>query len=98
MDALGGNMETQILRRSLLSKVLADIIQDFLEITCRLPEKERLYLLHELAKKSFSAEVIEIHPAFSVENKIIVVGNITADECWLYVPKTQKILKAIWRD
>ena len=91
-------METQTVTRSLLSRVLADIIQDFLEISCRLPEKERHFLLHELAKKSFSSEVIEIHPAFSVENRLIVVGNTAAAECWLYTPKVRKILKARWQD
>ncbi len=74
-------------------RVLHDIIQDFLEVACKLAEKEQDYLVKELAQEPPLAEAIEIHPAFSVDGKIIVVGNTPASECWLYTPKGKKILK-----
>ena len=89
-------MKTNSLVSSLLPHVLADIIQDFLEITCKMPEKERVYLVRELAREAVSSETIEVHPAFSVEGKIIIVGNKTAEECWLYSPVIRRIMKTKW--
>lgn len=92
----GETMKTDSLSQSLLSCVLADIIQDFLEMTCKLAEKERTYLVRELAQESVSSDAIEIHAAFSIGGRIIVVGNAQASECWLYAPKARKILKMRW--
>ena len=78
------------------SPTLADIIQDFLEVTCKLAETEQTYLVKELAQGAVSSEAIEVHPAFSVDGRIIVVGNTPALECWLYSPKAGKIFKAKW--
>ena len=72
---------------------LADIIQDFLEVTCKLAEKDQIYLVKELGQDHAASEAIEIHPAFSIDGRIIVVGNGHASECWLYAPKVKKILK-----
>ncbi len=83
--------------RSFLPQVLADIIRDFLEIACRLAESERAYLMRELEQTPASSEGIEVHPAFSVDKKIIVVGNTPALECWLYSPKAGKIMKTTWK-
>ena len=60
------------------TKVLADIIQDFLEMNCKMPEKERSYLVRELGHEPFASEAIEVHPAFSVDGKIVVVKNTPA--------------------
>lgn len=78
------------------SRVLHDIIQDFLEVACKLAEKEQDYLVKELAREPAFSEAIAIHLAFSVDGKIIVVGNTPASECWLYAPETGKILKTKW--
>ncbi len=79
-----------------LSKILADIIHDFLELSCKLAAEERAYLVHELAQEPVSSDAIEIHSAFSFGGKIIIVGNAEASECWLYSPKLCKILKLRW--
>ena len=81
---------------ALTPKVLADIIQDFLEMNCKLAEKDRAYLVRELSQESLTSEAIEVHPAFSVDGKIIVVKNSPAMECWVYAPKARKITKAKW--
>ena len=80
------------------TKVLADIIQDFLEMNCKMPEKERSYLVRELGHEPFASEAIEVHPAFSVDGKIVVVKNTPAPamECWIYAPRAKKIRKAKW--
>ena len=89
-------MKTDSFSQNLLSQVMADIVQDFLEMSCKLAEKERAYLVNELVQEPVSSEAIQIHPAFSIDGRIIVVGNGHASECWLYAPKVKKILKVQW--
>ena len=91
-------MTPNALTQCLSSQVLADIIQDFLEMTCRLAAAERAYLVAALVQGPVSAEAIQIHPAFSVDKRMIVVGNTDASECWLYAPETGKILKSKWQE
>ncbi len=86
-------MERTSFPRNFLPQVLADIIRDFLEIACQLAETEQAYLMRELEQTSVSSEGIEVHPAFSVDGKVIIIGNKSASECWLYSPETGKILK-----
>ncbi len=72
-----------------------DLVADFLEIACRLKEKEREFLIRALASSPPGENVIGSHGAFSMDGKLIVVceGPGGFRECWLYFPEKRRIKK-----
>jgi len=48
-------------------------MQDFLEIKCTLKEPEQEFLLNFLKDKGVQAESIRMHPAFSVDDHLVVI-------------------------
>ncbi len=49
------------------------LVRDFLEIKCTLKEPEQEFLLDFLKGKGVKAESIRMHPAFSVDNHLVVI-------------------------
>jgi len=49
------------------------LVRDFLEIKCTLKEPEQEFLLDFLKDKGVKAEAIRMHPAFSVDDHLVVI-------------------------
>jgi len=49
------------------------LVRDFLEIKCTLKEPEQEFLLDFLKGKGVKAEAIQMHPAFSVDDHLVVI-------------------------
>ena len=49
------------------------LVRDFLEIKCTLKEPEQEFLLDFLKGKGVEAESIRMHPAFSVDDLLVVI-------------------------
>ena len=49
------------------------LVRDFLEIKCTLKEPEQEFLLDFLKGKGVEAESIRMHPAFSVDDHLVVI-------------------------
>ena len=49
------------------------LVRDFLEIKCTLKEPEQEFLLDFLKGKGVKAESIQMHPAFSVDDHLVVI-------------------------
>ncbi len=49
------------------------LVRDFLEIKCTLKEPEQEFLLDFLKGKGLKAEAIQMHPAFSVDDLLVIV-------------------------
>jgi hypothetical protein len=49
------------------------LVRDFLEIKCTLKEPEQEFLLDFLKGKGVRAEAIQMHPAFSVDDHLVVI-------------------------
>lgn len=49
------------------------LVRDFLEIKCTLKEPEQEFLLDFLKGKGIKAESIRMHPAFSVDDHLVVI-------------------------
>ena len=49
------------------------LVRDFLEIKCTLKEPEQEFLLDFLKGKGLKADSIQMHPAFSVDDHLVVV-------------------------
>lgn len=49
------------------------LVRDFLEIKCTLKEPEQEFLLDFLKGKGVKAEAIRMHPAFSVDDHLVVI-------------------------
>ena len=70
------------------------IIQDFLEIGCRLSPVEMKPLLEAYEEKQPLKKHLEVHPAFSLgDHMTVIISKTTLKECWLYDPEEQKIKK-----
>lgn len=71
-----------------------DLINDFLEVACRLNSEERELAISTLKREKISAEHLEVHPAFSIDGRVMVVlkpGNLK--ECLFYFLEERKIEK-----
>jgi len=49
------------------------LVRDFLEIKCTLKEPEQEFLMDFLKGKNIKAESIRMHPAFSVDDHLVVI-------------------------
>ncbi|HTL46520.1 MAG TPA: hypothetical protein VL688_00485 [Verrucomicrobiae bacterium] len=71
-----------------------DLVQDFLEIGCRLNKNETESALNALREEAPEGEEIYMHPAFSVGGKImVVVRHSHLKECFFYFAGEGKTVK-----
>jgi hypothetical protein len=64
------------------------LVRDFLEIKCTLKEPEQEFLLNFLKGKGVKAEAIRTHPAFSVDDHLVVImEDAGLKKCLFYHPK-----------
>ena len=49
------------------------LVRDFLEIKCTLKEPEQEFLLNFLKGKGIKADAIRMHPAFSVDDHLVIL-------------------------
>jgi hypothetical protein len=70
------------------------LVQDFLEIKCTLKEPEQEFLLDFLKGKGLRAESIRMHPAFSVDDHLVVIMediDMESKKRLFYHPKKKTI-------
>mgnify|MGYP000846049693 CR=1 FL=1 len=68
------------------------VVRDYLEIACSLKEPEQDFLLKFLKQKGLKADAIHIHPAFSIDDcLVVIVEGHGAKEKWFYHPGQQTI-------
>ena len=68
------------------------LVRDFLEIKCTLKEPEQEFLLNFLKGKGVKAEAIRTHPAFSVDDHLVVIMEDGVSKRRLfYHPRKRKI-------
>jgi hypothetical protein len=60
------------------------LVRDFLEIKCTLKEPEQEFLLDFLKGKGVKAEAIRTHPAFSVDDHLVVIMEGAASKKRLF--------------
>mgnify|MGYP000446638784 CR=1 FL=1 len=71
-----------------------DLINDFLEVACRLAPDERALAINALKSENISAEHLEVHPAFSIDGKVMVVLKPgLMKECLFYFLEQRRIEK-----
>ena len=69
-----------------------DIVEDFLEVACRMSTDQREVALEALRKQGLSLDHLEVHPAFSLEGRLMVVlRGIDVRHCSLYFVDKGKI-------
>ena len=69
-----------------------DLIQDFLEVACRLDQEHRLTVLEALKEEDILSEHLEVHPAFSIDGRVVVIVDTeTIRECFYYFPARKKV-------
>ena len=68
------------------------LVRDFLEIKCTLKEPEQEFLLDFLKGKGVKAEAIQMHPAFSVDDHLVIImENAELKKRVFYHPQNQMI-------
>ena len=68
------------------------LVRDFLEIKCTLKEPEQEFLLDFLKGKGVRAEEIQMHPAFSVDDHLVVImEDADSKKRLLYHPRNKTI-------
>ncbi|HOW87937.1 MAG TPA: hypothetical protein P5561_05990 [Candidatus Omnitrophota bacterium] len=68
------------------------LVRDFLEIKCTLKEPEQEFLLDFLKNKGVKAEAIQMHPAFSVDDHLVVImEDSDLKKRFFYHPQKQTI-------
>ena len=68
------------------------LVRDFLEIKCTLKEPEQEFLLDFLKGKDIEAESIQMHPAFSVDDHLVVImENANSMKRLFYHPQKKMI-------
>jgi len=78
------------------SRVLRDLIEDHLELKCKLPEAARQFLLGEFEKENLTVDEIIPLEAFSVEGRVLIVaGKTAASHCWVYFREDGKLEKRL---
>lgn len=69
-----------------------DLVNDFLEVACRLDPEQRALAIAALESENISSEHLEVHPAFSIDGKIMVVLKPgVMKECLFYFLEQRKI-------
>jgi len=68
------------------------LVRDFLEIKCKLKEPEQEFLLDFLKGKGIKADAIQMHPAFSVDDHLVIVmENSALKKQFIYRPLKKAI-------
>ena len=70
------------------------LVKDFLDIKCTIREPEQEFLLDFLKQRGVSANKIQMHPAFSVDDHLVVVmegENNCAQKSFVYHPNEMRI-------
>lgn len=68
-----------------MRKTWEDLVEDFLEVACRMNQAQRETALENLRLDSITSEHLEVHPAFSIEGRLMVVLRGTEiSKCTLY--------------
>ncbi len=68
------------------------LVRDFLDIKCTLKEPEQEFLLDFLKGKGVKADAIRMHPAFSVDDHLVIVmEDGTAKKRLFYHPWNKTI-------
>lgn len=63
-----------------------DLVEDFLEIACRMNRAERSPVLENLRQEGLSAEHLDVHPAFSIQGRLMVIlKKAPVRKCTVYV-------------
>jgi len=70
-----------------------DLMEDFLEIGCRLSPKEVAFAMGAFRKQPVDSEEIFMVPAFSFGDRIMVIARREFQECLFYFPGEQKIVR-----
>lgn len=62
-----------------------DLVEDFLEVACRINQAQRITALEHLRLDGITAEHLEVHPAFSIQGRLmVVVRGAEISKCILY--------------
>lgn len=69
------------------------LVRDFLEIKCTLKEPEQEFLLDFLKGKGLKAESIRVHPAFSVDDHLVVIMGKAASKRKLFYHPQKKMIE-----
>lgn len=76
------------------STVWPYLVNDFLEMACFLTESQREFLLQKLSSSNITAHQIDVHPCFSIQDRMIIVAkDIEFREYWLYSAERRQIVK-----
>lgn len=75
-----------------MRKTWEDLVEDFLEVACRMNRAQRETALESFRLESITSEHLEVHPAFSVEGRLMVVLNGTEiSKCTLYFVRNGRV-------
>lgn len=75
-----------------------NIVADFLETGCYLNREQRDFILNELKMEAGLMEHIDVHPAFTINRKLVCVLDIpSVEECWFYFPHRARIEKHLFK-
>ncbi len=69
-----------------------DLVEDFLEVACRMSTRQRELALECLRQEGVDAQHLEVHPAFSLEGKLMVIlRGAAVYRCSVYFVECGKI-------
>ncbi|MBU3759099.1 MAG: hypothetical protein FGM27_04140 [Candidatus Omnitrophica bacterium] len=65
-----------------------DLVDDFLDVACRLGPAQRKTVLETLKQEGLSSPYLEVHPAFSIEGRLVVIlGSKTVQKLAVFLPE-----------
>ncbi|HOW58253.1 MAG TPA: hypothetical protein PLO78_00850 [Candidatus Omnitrophota bacterium] len=75
-----------------MNNELEYVVRDYLEMECLMARPEQEFLLNFLKAKGIKAESIRIHPAFSIDNcLVVIVKGAGTKKRLFYHPQKKKI-------
>ncbi|HNX68726.1 MAG TPA: hypothetical protein PLL75_01380 [Candidatus Omnitrophota bacterium] len=70
------------------------VVRDFLEMKCYLEKQEQEFLVDYLKDSGVKADSIRLHPAFSIDNCLVVIVEGAGSKRRLfYHPRDKKIVE-----
>ena len=69
------------------------LVRDFLEVKCTLKEPEQEFLLDFLRGKGVDAESIRMHPAFSIDDHLVVIMEDAGHKRRLFYHPREKTIE-----
>ena len=76
-----------------------DILNDFLELGCRLTSEERQNVLKQLETFELKSSHIDTHPAFSVDGHLFLMAEPEEQPVfWLYSRKEKSIYRLVRKE